>query len=457
MPLDLYQGSDHPPKASFDAFLHGRLQGNAAGKVLAHWVGRCPACQDHAAPLTALVEGVSRLPEPRPEEYDEAVDRAFSSALAAKRGLDLFERKVQSGLAAARDRSGSSGELDLPLRVQVEVELRSAWTHRYSNPETMLSHARQAVADADQRMLPEDCGGAAALEDLRARVHSDCANAWRINDNFGAAIDQINRAFGHWRQGTSDELIEAHLHWVHAGILADLHHFDRAQKALDLSLRIYRRNRLSHQQGRTLIAKGGYYGDAQEPGKAVELIRQGLRRIDPAQDPTLELAGKFNLVSYSVDLGRLDDAHREAWGLAARFEQMGQPMNALRARWLQGKIHLCRGEHDRAEREYSAARDGFLERGHPYDTALLSFELAVLRRAKGEREGAERLLLEALSIFQSYDLRDYTLAALHLFQKSFRDGRTSVDLLLRMITDLEGAIRRSRARAAQAQARGEVG
>lgn len=450
-------GPNHPSSEDFAAFLEGRLKGREARRVLLHWAGGCPDCKEVAASLTAVMLGPRAPARPAAEEdeYDAAISRALVGARSQVTAQEELERQIQEGMKAFPGGFGRYWSLGLPPRVRVEVELRLSWQQRYSDPGAMLSHAQTAAVDVDLHLRPEDCGGVRPLEDLRARAHSDCANAWRVNDNFAAALKQMNRAFACWEGGTRDDLILAHVNQVHATLLADLAQFDRAQGALDVALRIYRRHRLRHLAGRVLISKGSYHGDAQEHEKALALIRRGLRLIDPAEDPTLELAARFNLVSYSLELGQLATAHRELWGLAARFEKAGQTMNSLRARWLQGKIHFRRGEHERAEREYTAARTGFLDKGHPYDTAMLSFELAVLLRETGRTAEGRDLLFGALSIFRSFDLRDYTLAALHLFQQSFEDATSSADLLLGMIGKLEDAVRRSKALAAQAQARGE--
>jgi tetratricopeptide (TPR) repeat protein len=450
-------GPNHPSSEDFASFLEGQLKGRAARRVLLHWAGGCPDCKGAAARLTAVMlgPGAPAGPPPDEDEYDAAISRALVGARLQVAARDKLELRVQEGVRAFHGGFGRYWSLGLPTRVRVEVELRLSWQQRYSSPERMLGHAQAAAVDVDLYLQPEDCGGVRPLEDIRARVHAECANAWRVNDNFAAALEQMKRAFAHWEGGTRDELILAHIHHLHATVLAVLSHYAAAQQALDVALRIYRRHRIRHLAGRVLISKGSYYGEAQEHAKALTLIRRGLRLIDPAEDPTLELAARFNLVSYSVELSQLDTAHRELWGLAARFEKAGQTMNSLRARWLQGKIHFRRGEHERAEREYTAARTGFLAKGHPYDTAMLSFELAVLLRETGRQAQARDLLLEALSVFRSFDLRDYTLAALHLFQQSFEDAASSADQLLGMIGKLEDAVRRSKALAAQAQVRGE--
>jgi tetratricopeptide (TPR) repeat protein len=444
-------GPNHPSSEDFAAFLEGRLKGHNARRVFLHWAGGCPDCKNAAASLTAVMVGPGGAEPPAEDEYDAAISRALVGARSQVAAQRELERQIQEGVMAFERGFVRYWALGLSVRVRVEVELRLSWQQRYSSPEAMLAHAKAAVVDVDLHLQPEDCGGVRPLEDLRARAHAECANAWRVKDKFAAAFEQMSRSFAHWERGTGDELILAHLHHLHASLLAGLSHYGQAQQALDVALGIYRRHRIRHLEGRVLISKGRYHGEAQEHEKALSLTRRGLRRIDPAEDPTLELAARFNLVSYNVELGELDDAHKQLWGLAARFQKAEQTMNSLRARWLQGKIHFRRGEHERAEREYTAARAGFLAKGHPYDTAMLSFELAVVLREAGRSAEARDLLFQALSVFRGFDLRDYTLAALHLFQQSFEDAASTADLLLGMISKLEDAVHRSKALAAQAQ------
>src|SRR5262245_29338829 len=81
IPLD-----QHPTAAELEEFVYGGLSVERRRAVVAHLLRGCTECNRKMASHFAGVFGTGELPEvapPRPEDYDEAVDRAF----AAVRGL----------------------------------------------------------------------------------------------------------------------------------------------------------------------------------------------------------------------------------------------------------------------------------------------------------------------------------------------------------------------------------
>jgi hypothetical protein len=94
----------------------------------------------------------------------------------------------------------------------------------------------------------------------------------------------------------------------------------------------------------------------------------------------------------------------------------------------------------RAERGLVAVRERFVERGMPYDAALVSLELAEIYARGQDPLRLERLAREMFPIFQSRALHRGALAALILFREAVAMRQAD----LRLIADLAAFLRSAR-------------
>lgn len=230
--------------------------------------------------------------------------------------------------------------------------------------------------------------------------------------------------------------MNAHMLSVQAKLASDQRQNDLAQALNDLVIDIYRGQRLSHLTGQALVSKAKFYIDAKEPARGIPFLREALRLIVPGRDPDLELATQFNLAWAAAECGDFREARKCAWGLAQKFEGRGQRMSALRARWLEGKIHFGLADFERAAREFDAVREGFSSQELPYDTALVTLELAVALRETGNWAMAEERLLEALAAFGELALNDYFRLTLATFQDCFVRRQVAAQNLIEIVAIL---------------------
>jgi hypothetical protein len=94
----------------------------------------------------------------------------------------------------------------------------------------------------------------------------------------------------------------------------------------------------------------------------------------------------------------------------------------------------------RAERALAEVREGFIERGMPYDAALVSLQLAEIYARDRDSLRLERLAREMFPIFQSRALHRGALAALILFREAVAMRQADQ----RLIRDLAGYLRSAR-------------
>ena len=103
-----------------------------------------------------------------------------------------------------------------------------------------------------------------------------------------------------------------------------------------------------------------------------------------------------------------------------------------RRSWVRGKIARGLGQLKLAETRFLAARDGFLAEGVPYDTALVSLELALLYAEQGRTAELKRLAAEMVPIFTSRHIHREALAALTFLRQAVEAEEASLEVLVRV-------------------------
>ena len=114
--------------------------------------------------------------------------------------------------------------------------------------------------------------------------------------------------------------------------------------------------------------------------------------------------------------------HAEAAAFAATAMRVAgeleNDLDSLRARWLQGRVHLGLGDRDGARGLLEEVRSQFLARSLPYDAALASLELSELYLQEGRFAEVREMTAELVALFESKNIHREALAALQLFQRA---------------------------------------
>jgi hypothetical protein len=130
------------------------------------------------------------------------------------------------------------------------------------------------------------------------------------------------------------------------------------------------------------------------------------------------------------------DLYRETRPL---YRDFGEPFIQNRRQWLKGKIARGMGRTIRAEALFLKAREGFLAEGIPYDTALISLELATLYAEQGRTADLKRLAEEIVPIFASRKIHREALAALAFLKQAIEAEAASLDVIVRVAAFLKRA------------------
>ena len=294
---------------------------------------------------------------------------------------------------------------------RLEEASRAAWTE---DPAAGVELAELAVEVADG--LDRRIYGPALVEDARAMAAACLGNARRVAGDLvraEEALDRAERLYGHFEL---DFLTHARILVFRASLRNAQGRFADADLLLDRALPLYREAGDSHLEGRTWITKGMTLGNGGDFQAAVESLNEGLRLIDPATEPRLLLVAHHNRIWFLDDDGK----HREAEELLESsrhlYLQLGDRMDLVRLRWLEGRIALHLGRLDDARRALGLARDGFVEQEVGFDAALVALDLAVVHARQGDAEGVRRIVSEVVPVFQAVQVQPDLLAALLLLR-----------------------------------------
>lgn len=277
--------------------------------------------------------------------------------------------------------------------------------------------------------LPAGLYGADVIEDLRGRAWAHVGNARRVRSDLAGADRAIAAAREHLRKGTQDPLEIA--------VLLDLEgSLRRAQRNLPEAGRLFRqaagiflRHGDPHRSGRSLVNLSTVHYFAGEMDEALTLLRQSLGLIDVEQEPRLRLCAQHNLVDYLTLSGRFEEAREAYRETRPLYRDFAEPWVQNRRKWVRGRILRGLGRPGPAESLLLAARDGFLAEGIPYDTALVSLEIATLYAEQGRTAELKRLAAEMVPIFSSLHIHREALAALTFLTQAIEAEAAGLDLL----------------------------
>jgi len=281
--------------------------------------------------------------------------------------------------------------------------------------------------------------GAERSADLRARAWAFVGNACRLRSDFQGAEEAFGQAYQQLKNGTRDGLERA----IFLDLKASLH---RAQRRFDEALRLLRRavdlflsHGERHRAGRSLVNVSTVHHYAGNLEAAISSLLQALPLIDPEREPRLLLCVRHNLVDYTAGLGRFQEAQRLYREARPLYRSFNEPWVQNRRRWVRGKIAKGLGQLRQAEAQFLAARDGFIAEGIPYDTALVSLELALLYVEQGRTEDLKRLAGEMVPIFASRHIHREALAALTFFQQAVEAETAGAALVAKVAAYLRRA------------------
>lgn len=429
----------------------GRLSPAESRDIVRHLLAGCPDCRRVA--VRFVVAGAGEADEGASSSPNHPANRPDYSAVFAnarrvlRRHQAAFSAEQAAASALLEELCARSFEQQWKMvtsepRFQTwalcDLLLESSREWGFRDPGRALELAELGAAVAAQ--LNRATYGDTRVNDLSARAWATLANAERIRSDFHSAERGFVRAERLLRSGTGDPLEKARVLLLKASLRGNQGRYQEAFRLLDRVVAIARRNGDSHLCGKARITKGFFQGLAGRPAEAIDLLEAGLKEVDVAAEPRLVVAARHNLILHLNDSGRHEEALALLDELRPLYVQLGDRMNLMRLRWLEGKIDAALGRLAAAEGLFRQVQSELVEQELGYDTALLSLDLAHVFARQGRTAELRRLADEMIPIFQSRDMHREAIAALIVFQKAAEVERVTLGL----VQDLAEYLQRSR-------------
>ncbi len=410
----------------------GRLDAAEWWQVARHLLTGCRLCRER---LSALgIEERCGLAPVDESAYDDVVSRVIARVTQRevprwRQEKAQLDRLLAAARACPNGIAGLTGDAEKDLHgwPLVEALLQASYEARFRNPRKMLDLA--AAAQVASQNLQEERYGPALVADLQARAWGELANAYRVNEDMGAAEHALAQADAIRDRGTGDPLILARLLDVEASLRNDQRRFSEAFEALDSVHRLYLEMGENHLAGRALISKGFQTAEVVRGQDASHLFRSGLALLEPERDPHLAAMSHYGLIYSLVECGDFLAANSLLQESGLRRAFASEPLILLRLRCLEGRILAGLGKLYRAEAVLQQVRDGFLGYGQEHEAALAELDLAaVWLRLEGTAE-VQPLAKEVLAAFQDLGVHREAQRAAHYLHEACRRERATLALV----------------------------
>jgi tetratricopeptide (TPR) repeat protein len=321
------------------------------------------------------------------------------------------------------------GLLELMVEQTLEISLQ--------DPRRGEERGRLALRVAD--LLEAGRYGAERLEDLKARTLAYIGNARRIQSDLKDADRTFRQALVHLRRGTGDVLELAIFLDLLASLRRSQRRFQESFSLLRKAVSVFLELGDLHRAGRSLVNLSTGLLHAGLAEECVPVLYRSLDLIDAEQEPRVLLSARHNLIAVLTETGRFLEArraYRESRVLYRRFQDAATENRRI---WLQGRIARGLSQTVEAEALLLAARDGFLAEDIPYETALVSLDLAQLYAEQGRTAELKRLAAELVPIFASRQIHREALAALAFLQRAVEAEQAGIEVVERVADYLRRA------------------
>jgi tetratricopeptide (TPR) repeat protein len=281
--------------------------------------------------------------------------------------------------------------------------------------------------------------GEERLEDLRARTLAYIGNARRLQSDLAGADQTFRQALLHLRRGTGDVLELAIFLDLLASLRRGQRRFQESFSLLKKAVSVFLEVGDLHRAGRSLVNLSNGLIHAGLAEESVPVLYRALDLIDAELEPRVLLSARHSLITVLTETGRFLEAQRAYREARPVYRGFPEPSIRNRRIWLKGRISRGLGQTDEAESLLLTARDGFLAEDIPYETALVSLDLAQLYAEQGRTAELKRLAAGLVPIFASRQIHREALAALAFLQQSVETERAGVEVVERVADYLRKA------------------
>jgi tetratricopeptide (TPR) repeat protein len=167
--------------------------------------------------------------------------------------------------------------------------------------------------------------------------------------------------------------------------------------------------------------------------QAISILQEVSPLLAREGDQRLLFGQRFNLGTNLCHVGRYGEAEELLPELRGLTAQLGNGLDSVRLRWLEGRIASGLGMVEEALSALAQVRSELVSRGIAYDAAIASLELAMLFLQQRRIREVKVLSRQMAPIFQAQGVKGEALAALNLFCQAAEKEALTVELTRRLI------------------------
>ncbi len=386
-----------------------------------------------------LVRQVRSSPGTRTSTIDAAAARLGSttSQLARSVAANLFQPTVRLGTETV-DASLLWERLRRYGKAERQAVLRECREFRSGTLSRLLcQESEKAAADKPERAedLAELALEVASLlpSDKRRKARAlgyawgFVGNARRVRGDLSGADEAFGHSAGLWKRNLGDPGACTGPELMDIVRLLDLEVSLRCtQRRLPEALELLDRATAldgERSAARLLIKKASALEELDDYEGAVRTLLQAAPHLENDEDPRLLFCQRFNLLKNLSQVGRLAEAVTMLAGLREQAETLGNELDLVRMRWLEGRIGCKLGKTQESVQSFRWVRDEFVARGITYDAALVTLEAAVVVADESPPGEVKRFAREVTPLFAIRGIEPEVLATLEPFRDAAESGR----------------------------------
>jgi transcriptional regulator with XRE-family HTH domain len=279
---------------------------------------------------------------------------------------------------------------------------------------------------------------------LRGYAWGHKGSALRAAGHLSQAAEAFARALQLWKAGAgfqSPLLPEWRMLSLEASLRREEHRF---AEALELLARAEKCAGGEPAALATVLLKKEFaYEQMGDLKGALATLAEAAPFVEASGDVRLLSVLRFETVKDLCVLERYDEAEALLPAVRDLAEQLGNALDKVRVGWLAARVAAGQGRREEAIAGLEKVRREFTDRPIPYDAALSSLELSVLYLEEGRTGEVKTLALEMGEIFKSQGIAREALASLKLFSEAAQKETATVELVKRVIAEVEGARRKT--------------
>lgn len=257
------------------------------------------------------------------------------------------------------------------------------------------------------------------------------ANQRRLLWDWPGTEEAFGFARAEWEmpRTSRDPLAEAEFRFWEGTFRLYQRRFDEAFESLSRSIELSRRYDNSELLVKALLQRVELARHVDNPQMASDDLHEAMERITDRDDPYLMVTVKMSLIALYMRLDRLEEIPGLFDAVEPLARSVASPLVDAQLLWLKGLVCMRRSELDSAESLLWEAHGRLISQGETGHAAILALDLMELFVERGQVAKVRGLIIETLSILETFKLHREVLAAMRLLRSALETRELDLEVL----------------------------